>query len=206
MIKLASSLLTLTTVRAGVVVPAKWDEFGGIDSERHEVPAVDPMRRIAAARMKLSVEDNSNDGFGHAVPLAPQAIAVLRALRLFPGFRDLVFPSDKRWREPMSDATISTMYKRLRGGNYRKRMKPHGWRAAFSTIINKRAAEFAHDGDRLIIDMVVAHVPPGISVSEWAYNGTRYRKYRTDLLLTWADVPSAELKEAMSLIGFHDGC
>jgi len=70
----------------------------------------------------------------------------------------------------MSDAAISTMYKRLRAGAYRKRMVPHGWRASFSTIMNERAAELERDGDRVIIDMILAHVPAGISASEWAYN------------------------------------
>lgn len=203
--KLASRLLALTTVRVGVVVAARWDEFDGIDWERPEVPVVDPTWRIPAARMKLSVEDKGNDGFGHDVPLAPQAIAVLRALRLFSGFRDLVFPSDKRWQEPMSDAAISTMYKRLRAGAYRKRMVPHGWRAAFSTIMNERAAELERDGDRLIIDMILAHVPPGVSASEWAYNRARYRKPRGDLLLTWANTISDGLREPMSLLGANEG-
>jgi hypothetical protein len=63
----------------------------------------------------------------------------------------------------MSDSAISTMYKRMRAGAYRKRMVAYGWRAASSTVINERAVELEHDGDRLIIDMILAHVPAGVS-------------------------------------------
>jgi len=135
------------------------------------------------------------------VPLAPEAVAVLRALRLFSRFRELVFPNDKRWREPMSDAAISTMYKRLRAGAYRNRMVPHGWRAAFSTVMNERAAELERDGDRVIIEMILAHVPAGISASEWAYNRARYHKPRAELLQVWARMICNGHRESMSLIG-----
>jgi integrase len=197
--KLASRLLALTTVRVGVVIGARWDEFEGIDWKRPDAPAADAMWNIPAARMKLSVEDKGNEGFGHDVPLAPQAVAVLHALRLFSGARELVFPSDKRWREPMSDSAISTMYKRVRAGAYRNRMVPHGWRAAFSTIMNERAAELERDGDRLIIDMILAHVPAGVSASEWAYNRARYRKPRGELLRAWANMISRDLADPISL-------
>ena len=65
---------------------ARWEEFDGIDWERPEVPVVDPTWRIPAARMKLSVEDKGNDGFGHDVPLTPQAIAVVRRYDSSRGF------------------------------------------------------------------------------------------------------------------------
>ena len=199
--KLASRLLALTTVRVGVIIGARWEEFEGIDWRCPDTSAPGAVWSIPAARMKLSVEDKSNEGFGHDVPLAPQAVAVLRTLRLFSGARELVFPSDKSWREPMSDSAISTMYKRVCGGAYRNRMVPHGWRAAFSTIMNERAAELERDGDRLIIDMILAHVPAGISASEWAYNRARYRKPRAELLRIWANMISCDLIEPMSLIG-----
>lgn len=203
--KLASRLLALTTLRIGVVIGARWDEFDGIDWARPDTRAPDATWRIPAARMKLTVEDKSNDAFGHDVPLSPQAVAVLRAIRVMSGFRDLLFPSDKNWREPMSDAAVSTMYKRIRGGAYRSRMVPHGWRAAFSTIMNERAAELERDGDRLVIDMVLAHVPAGISASEWAYNRARYRKPRAALLRTWADVICEGVGAPNRLLGITDG-
>jgi integrase len=121
------------------------------------------------------------------------------------GCRELLFPNDKSWREPMSDAAVSGLYKRMRGGAYRNRMVPHGWRAAFSTIMNERAADLERDGDRLIIDMILAHVPAGISASEWAYNRARYRKPRAELLRIWGDMISEGLRPPHSLIGADAG-
>ncbi|MDR7153912.1 integrase [Sphingobium xenophagum] len=120
-----------------------------------------PIWRIPASRVKLHVEDKGNPAFGHDVPLSHQAVEVLRALRPLTGGLGLLFPSSKTWREPMSDAALSIMYKRMAGGRYKHVMVPHGWRSSFSTIMNERAAELEGDGDRMVIDMVLAHVPAG---------------------------------------------
>lgn len=76
----------------------------------------------------------------------------------------------------MTDSALSSLYKRIGGGRFKGRMVPHGWRTSFSTLMNERAAELERDGDRLIIDMILAHVPEGMSASEWAYNRARYIK------------------------------
>jgi integrase len=195
--KLASRLLALTLVRVGVVIGATWDEFEGIDWDKPDSPSPNAVWRISAARMKLEVDDKQNEAFGHDVSLTRQAVDVLRAIHLISGMRDLVFPGDKSWRIPMSDAAISTMYKRMRGGGYKGRMVPHGWRSAFSTIMNERAAELERDGDRLIIDTVLAHVPRGMSASEWAYNRARYFKPRARLLRVWCDMISEGVEDPM---------
>jgi hypothetical protein len=78
-------------------------------------------------------------------------------------------------------------------------MVPHGWRAAFSTIMNERAAELERDGDRMLIDMVLAHVPEGMSASEWAYNRARYLKPRAALLQVWAGIISEGMPGPMTL-------
>ena len=113
----------------------------------------------------------------------------------------MAFPNDRAWRETMSDSAVSTIYKRMRVGAYKGRMVPHGWRAAFSTLMNEWAAEHGRDGDRMIIDMILAHVPAGISASEWAYNRARYLNRRTELLQIWADFVSSNLVSPVSLIG-----
>jgi integrase len=193
--KLASRLLALTAVRVGVLRAATWDEFEGIDWARPDEACVRPVWRISAARMKLSVEDKSNDAFGHDVPLSVQALEILRALRPITGYCPFLFPNSRGWRSgPMTDAALSTVYKRMAAGRYKGRMVPHGWRTAFSTVMNERAAELERDGDRMIIDMVLAHVPEGTSASEWAYNRARYFKPREKLLQTWADIVTVGLR------------
>jgi integrase len=195
-IKLASRLLALTVVRIGVLRAATWDEFVGIDWDNPDDPAIDAVWRIPAARMKLEVEDKGEAAYDHDVPLVPQAVAVLRALRPLTGRGLYLFPSQRSTRTPMSDAALSTLYKR-RG--YRGVHVPHGWRAAFSTIMNERAVEMDREGDRLVVDLMLAHAPKGMSASEFAYNRARYSARRRELAGAWADLitdglaPPAEL-------------
>lgn len=198
--KLASRLLALTVVRVGVLRTAPWDEIEGIEWDAPSKGAPDAVWRISASRMKLDVEDKGNEAFGREVPLSRQAVAVLRALRTLTGKYGLLFPGGKSWREPMSDAALSSLYKRMAGGAYKGRMVPHGWRSAFSTIMNERAAELQADGDRMLIDMTLAHVPQGMSASEWAYNRARYLNPRRTLGQAWADIISEGLAEPATLL------
>lgn len=135
--------------------------------------------------MKLDVEAKDDDAFDHDVPLPPQAVAVLHALRPLSGRLALLFPSAKATRLPMSDAAISTAYKRL---GYKGRHVPHGWRAAFSTIMNEWTIEHGREGDRLMVDLMLAHRPAGMSGSEFAYNRAKYSKRRRELAAIWAEM------------------
>ena len=100
----------------------------------------------------------------------------------------------------MTDAALSTLYKR-RG--YQNRHVPHGWRAAFSTIMNERAMMMERDLDRLAIDLMLAHVPKGMSASEFAYNRARYAARRRELAEAWADMITAGLEPPMALLRDH---
>ncbi|MEN2747122.1 integrase arm-type DNA-binding domain-containing protein [Sphingomonas sp. T9W2] len=185
LVKHASRLLALTGVRVGVLRTALWSEFSGIDWEAPDAPAPDATWRIPAERMKLDVEAKDDEAFDHDVPLPPQAVAVLHALRPLSGRLALLFPSAKATRLPMSDAAISTAYKRL---GYKGRHVPHGWRAAFSTIMNEWTIEHGREGDRLMVDLMLAHRPAGMSGSEFAYNRAKYSKRRRELAAIWADM------------------
>jgi integrase len=199
LIKFASRLLALTAVRIGVLRTARWSEFHGVDWADPDAPCDKPIWRIPAERMKLEVEDKLNPGFAHDVPLSTQAVEVLRALRVLTGACPLLFPHRSDIHQPMTDGAVSGAYKSMAAGRYKGRMVPHGWRTAFSTIMNERAAELERDGDRAVIDMILAHVPEGMSASEWAYNRARYLKSRTLLLQVWADIISEGLPAPMTL-------
>lgn len=200
LVKLASRLLALTVVRIGVLREAPWTEFEGIDWAVPDSLPEQPIWRIPAQRMKLEVEDKGNAAFGHDVPLCTQAVDVLRAIRMISGDTPLLFPGARSWRTAMSDAALSSMYKRMAAGRYKNQMVPHGWRSSFSTIMNERAAELERHGDRMIIDMILAHVPPGVSASEWSYNRSRYRKPRAALHQVWADMISQGLRAPAALL------
>ena len=197
-VKLASRLLALTVVRIGVLRAAPWSEFTGIDWNDPDAPAPSAMWRVPAARMKLEVADKGDTAYDHDVPLPPQAVAVLRALRPLTGKGALLFPSQRSVAVPMSDAALSTAYKR-RG--FKGRHVPHGWRAAFSTVMNERAVELEREGDRLIVDLMLAHAPRGMSASEFAYNRARYSARRRELATAWADLITEGLAPPYDLVG-----
>jgi integrase len=197
--KIASRLLALTAVRVGVLRSAVWTEFAGIDWTDPDAAAGDAVWRISAERMKLDVEDKGNEAFDHDVPLPAQAVEALRALRFLTGRTALLFPSTKATRVPMSDSAISTLYKRMDGGQYKGRHVPHGWRSAFSTLMNEWAMEHGREGDRLAIDLMLAHRPHGMSGSEFAYNRARYGKRRRELAIVWADMIGDGLRPALDL-------
>ncbi len=199
--KLASRLLALTAVRVGVLRTATWDEIEGIEWDKPDADAPDAIWRIPADRMKLEVQDKGDEAFGHDVPLPPQAVAALRALRVVTGRQPLLFPSEVSTRQPMSDAALSTLYKRIAAGKYKGRHVPHGWRSAFSTLMNQRAADLEREADRAVIDLMLAHVPPGMSSSEYAYNRARYSKQRRELGRAWADMIAEGLTDPMALVG-----
>ena len=57
---------------------------------------------------------------------------------------------------------------------------PHGWRAAFSTIMNERAERLKIAADRAVIDMMLAHELKGMSSSESAYNRSSFMERRRE--------------------------
>ncbi|MDF2382434.1 integrase arm-type DNA-binding domain-containing protein [Nostoc ellipsosporum NOK] len=201
-VKLASRLLALTGVRIGALRTSPWDgEITGIDWSDPDAPCPDARWIFPAERMKLEVEDKGERAFDHDVPLSAQAVEALRALRVLSGRGTLMFPNARDAREPLSDSAVSTLYKRL---GYKGRHVPHGWRAAFSTIMNEWVAEHGKEGDRLAIDIALAHVPEGMSASEFAYNRARYAKRRRELLQVWADMISDGLCSPFDLVRGHE--
>jgi integrase len=192
--KLASRLLALTGVRVGVLRTAPWSEFSGIAWDDPDAPAPAAIWRIPAERMKLEVDDKGDEAYDHDVPLPAAAVDVLRALYRLTGGGKLLFPGGKSARTPMSDAAISSVYKRVADGRYKGKHVPHGWRSAFSTIMNEWTIENGKEGDRMLIDLMLAHRPSGMSGSEFAYNRARYSARRRVLAETWAAMITAGLE------------
>lgn len=172
--KLASRLLALTAVRPGVLRLAERTEFSDLDGEA-------PAWRIPAAKMKLSLARKSDSVWDFTVPLSPAAAATVRAAAAASRHRTWLFPGPSNLG-PISDSTLSQLY--LDAG-YRGRHVPHGWRAAFSTIMNERAAQQDRPADRAIIDLMLAHQPEGV---EAAYNRAAYMQRRRAIASEWADL------------------
>lgn len=181
--KFALRFIALTAVRPGELRGARWDEFEGLEGK-------DPLWRIPAERMKGDDERKAEEHGDHLVPLAPQSVAVLRVLRQLSGDLDLVFPSERHPHRPISENTLRALL--IRAG-YHQRHVPHGFRAAFSTIMNERAERLWRESgavgqspDRAIIDLMLAHVPK--DKVEGAYNRAAYMPRRRELACEWADL------------------
>tara|TARA_R110000787_G_scaffold32357_14_gene85497 strand:+ start:8557 stop:9912 length:1356 start_codon:yes stop_codon:yes gene_type:complete len=187
--KLALRLLALTAVRPGELRHARWEEFEDIDGD-------EPLWRIPAARMKGDEERKAELGGDHLVPLSRQAVAVLRALTPLTGDLDLLFPSERHLHVPMSENTLRQML--IRSGYYQRHV-PHGFRAAFSTIMNERADHAGRGGDRAIIDLMLAHVPK--DKVESAYNRAAFMPRRRELAQEWADLLLQDMADPESFAG-----
>ncbi|MFN3945638.1 MAG: tyrosine-type recombinase/integrase [Allosphingosinicella sp.] len=194
--KLASRLLALTAVRPGVLRGIGWGEFEGIDWESaHPEEAKDPLWRIPSDRMKLVLDRKGDDAFEHLVPLSSQAVEVLSAIWPLTKRLPIVFPSARHLHRPLSENAIGYLYNRE---GYHGRHVPHGWRAAFSTIMNERAERAGRPGDRAVIDLMLAHIPP--NTVEGAYNRAAYMERRREIAQEWADLVTEGLVAPAELL------
>jgi integrase len=134
--RLALRFLALTAVRPSELRGAGWDEFEDLNGK-------EPLWRIPAARMKGDLDRKEEVGGDHLVPLTPQAIAILRALWPLTGEGVLVFPSARHLHQPMSENALGYLLNRA---GYHGHHVPHGFRAAFSTIMNEWAERHGKEG------------------------------------------------------------
>lgn len=206
---LASRFLALTAVRPGTLRRAEWGEFEFADfnvdfnagstidqrdlndsnrSAKHESDAI---WLIPAAKMKLEKERKDEAGFDHTVPLSPQAVDVLRAVRQLTGNCPYVFPGQRHAHRPLSENAIGYLYNRC---GWHGRHVPHGWRAAFSTVMNER-----RPADRYVIDAMLAHVPK--DKVEAAYNRAEHMERRREIACEWANLLMEGLPPAEDLLG-----
>ena len=114
----------------------------------------------------------------HLVPLASQAVAILRELHAQTGHGRYVFPG----RDPqksMSEAAVNAALRRL-GYDTKTEITGHGFRAMARTILHE-AIGIAPE----IIEHQLAHrVPDSLGT---AYNRTKFIKERCVMMQQWAD-------------------
>lgn len=181
--RLAMRLLALVALRPGALITTPWAEVAGL------LEAVDPVWTVPAARMKLRLAHKDDEARDHLMPLAAQAIDVLRAAKVLSGRSLYVFPNARHSHRPMSENALG--YALHRAG-YHGQHVPHGWRSTFSTAMNER-----YPADRQVIDLMLAHMPSG--GVEAAYNRALHLQRRRELAQLWADMllegfpPAADL-------------
>ncbi|WP_028211551.1 tyrosine-type recombinase/integrase [Paraburkholderia mimosarum] len=115
----------------------------------------------------------------HLVPLAAQAVAILRELHALTGSGHYVFPGARDRKRPMSEATINAALRRL-GYDTRTEITGHGFRAMARTILHEELEQKPE-----VIEHQLAHaVPDNLG---GAYNRTRFIKERRAMMQKWAD-------------------
>lgn len=186
--RLALRLIALTAVRPGELRGALWEEFEDLDGKA-------PLWRIPASRMKGDQDRKDEMDGDHLVPLAPESVAVLKATWKVTGRGKLVFPSDRHVHRPMSENALGYLLNRV---GYHGRHVPHGFRAAFSTIMNEWAKAHGRSDDRAVIDLMLAHIPT--NKVEGAYNRAAYMPRRRELANLWAKMLMPGLAEPAALV------
>lgn len=200
--KCASRFLALTAQRPGMVRRMLWSHLENIDWGDDTIVHQNAIWHIPAEEMKLEFDHRQDKANDHLVPLAPQAVEILQAIRPLTGNSAYVFPSARSLREPMSENAIAYLYNRE---GYKNRHCPHGWRSAFSTIRNELAAEvFKTDEgklfERLIVDRMLAHRPKELSETEFDYNRAAFMDRRREIAGEWADQLLDGLPPASALL------
>lgn len=151
-------LMTLTFVRTGELIEARWDEF---DLEAAEW-------RIPAQRMKMKT--------AHIVPLSVQAVDLLKCLNELRGLSGLLFPGERDHDKAMSNGTILGALKRM---GYAGRMTGHGFRGVASTVLHEHGFDHTH------IELLLAHMERD-EISA-VYNFATYLPQRRKMMQWWAD-------------------
>lgn len=162
----AIKLSLLTFVRPGELRQARWSE---IDFAAKEWI-------IPAERMKMRR--------AHIVPLSRQAIAILKEQKEETGHinTDLVFPSQIKPREPMSDGTVRIALQKL---GFKDRMTAHGFRALARTTIREKL-DYPPD----VIEAQLAHKAPGPLGA--AYDRATHLDKRRKMMTAWANYLDAQ--------------
>jgi integrase len=160
--RLALRLMVLTFARTTELRAAQWSEFEDLEGN-------EPLWRIPAERMKMKCE--------HIVPLAPQALAVLRELRSLPGSEasPFLFCSPSREGYMSNNTMLYAMYRM----GYHGRATVHGFRAMASTALNEMG--FRPD----VIERQLAHQEQ--NAVRAAYNRAEYLGERRTMMNQWAD-------------------
>lgn len=158
--KCALRLAPLVFVRPGELRQAEWAEFD-LDKAEWNLPA---------EKMKMREP--------HLVPLAPQAVAILRELHALTGGGRYLFPSARSPKRPMSNNAVLSALRRM--GYATDEMSGHGFRAMARTVLDE-VLHFRPD----YIEHQLAHAvkdPNGR-----AYNRTAHLPERRKMMQGWAD-------------------
>ena len=169
----ALRLLPLVFVRPGELRQAKWAEID-----------------LDTAEWRYTVTKTNTP---HIVPLAAQAVEILKTLHGLTGRSGFVFPGLRSHDRPMSENTINAALRYM--GFDQQTMTGHGFRAIARTLLDEALGFEPH-----IIEHQLAHGvkdPLGR-----AYNRTKHLPERRKMMQQWADYLD-KLKAGAEIIPLH---
>ena len=161
-VQCAFKLSPLLFVRPGELRRMEWTELD-LDKAEWIIPP---------EKMKMGVT--------HIVPLATQAVAILREIQPLTGNGKYVFHGERDHDRPMSDNAIRSALRRMGWAN--DEMTPHGFRAMASTILDNMGYK------QEWLERQLAHEEP--NKIKAAYKREAWRMYlpeRTAMMQAWAD-------------------
>jgi len=156
---LALRFSAMAFVRPGELRHAEWPEVNFESAEW----------RIPAKKTKMREK--------HIVPLARQAVEVLRELQKLTGKGRYLFPSERTVTCPMSENTVTAALRRM--GFTKDEMCAHGFRSMASTLLNEQG------WNRDAIERQLGHAERN-SVRA-AYNYAEFLPERRKMMQAWAD-------------------
>ena len=156
----ALRLSPLLFCRPGELRHLEWSEVN-FSETRIELPA---------AKMKIKEP--------HIIPLASQAVEILKELQPITGRGKYVFPSARGASRPLSENGVRTALRTL--GYTNDQISPHGFRAMARTILDE-VLDFPVDW----IEHQLAHSVK--DANGRAYNRTKHLPQRKKMMQTWAD-------------------
>jgi integrase len=160
----ALKLMPLLFVRPGELRQAKWADVNFESKEWRFKPS------------KGRKANKTNED--HIVPLATQAIQILRDLQQITSGEVFVFPSLRSGNRPMSDNAVLAAMRSM--GIGREVTSGHGFRATARTILDEVLSQRVE-----WIELQLAHLVKDANGT--AYNRTTFLPHRHKMMQTWAD-------------------
>lgn len=174
-VQCALRLAPMLFVRPGELRGAKWE---GIDLDRAEW-------RYFVTKTKTE----------HLVPLASQAVTILKELQSLNGHGCYVFPGARGNDRSMSEAAVNAALRRM-GYDTKTEITGHGFRAMARTILH----EELHQKPEVIEHQLAHKVSDTLGT---AYNRTKFLKERKAMMQLWADYLE-KLKAGAVVIPIHE--
>lgn len=173
----ALRLAPLVFLRPGELRAAQWTE---IDLEGAEW-------RVPGERMKM--------GEAHVVPLATQAVKILREIQPLTGAGKFVFPGLRSPSRPISENTINGALRRL--GYSKDEQTGHGFRTIASTLLNEQG------WNPDLIELQLAHAER--NQVRAAYNKAQRLPERRKMMQAWADYLDMLRKGSSNILSIGRG-